>query len=380
MQKKIAIIGAGASGCMAAIVAAKNNCIVTLFETNDLIGKKILATGNGRCNISNNNLSVDHYYSESDVKNNKLIHILDELSFEKTRDFFKELGLYFTIKESLAYPKSGQAQSVVSIIKNALKRNNISVRLSERIKKISVTDMEKFVIKTSKGLEEFDSVIIATGGISSSISGSDGDGYYFAKQFGHTIVDTCPALVQLKCDGDFWKQISGVRCEACIALGDCTEYGELQITDYGISGFPVFQLSLNACRKLQSNDYLEGYIDFLPDVCEDELKEILSKHNLQGLLNPKLAEFLFEKYNLNEDINVIKKFRIIVNGHNGYKNAQVTSGGVSLAEVDTHLQSLKYKGLYFTGEVLDITGKCGGYNLQWAWSSGYTAGMHASKS
>lgn len=379
MQKKIAIIGAGASGCMAAIVAAKNNCIVTLFESNDQIGKKILATGNGRCNISNNNLSANHYYSESDVNNSKLINILDEFTFENTRDFFKEIGLYFIIKESMAYPKSGQAQSVVNILKNELERNHISIRLSERIKKISVTDTGRFGLKTSKGIEEFDRAIIATGGISSAISGSDGDGYYLAKQIGHTVVDTCPALVQLKCDGNFWEQISGVRCDACVSLADCTEYGELQITDYGISGFPVFQLSLKACRRLQNNEFLEGYIDFLPDICEDELKEILSKHNLEGLLNPKLAEILFKKYNLNKDINVIKKFRITVNGHNGYKNAQVTSGGVSLTEVDAHLQSLKYKGLYFTGEVLDITGKCGGYNLQWAWSSGYVAGMHASK-
>lgn len=379
MQKKIAIIGAGASGCMAAIVAAKNNCIVTLFESNDQIGKKILATGNGRCNISNNNLSANHYYSESDVNNSKLINILDEFTFENTRDFFKEIGLYFIIKESMAYPKSGQAQSVVNILKNELERNHILIRLSERIKKISVTDTGRFELKTSKGIEEFDRVIIATGGISSAISGSDGDGYYLANQLGHTVVDTCPALVQLKCDGNFWEQISGVRCDACVTLADCTEYGELQITDYGISGFPVFQLSLNACRRLQNNEFLEGYIDFLPDICEDELKEILSKHNLEGLLNPKLAEFLFKKYILSKDINVIKKFRITVNGHNGYKNAQVTSGGVSLTDVDAHLQSLKYKGLYFTGEVLDITGKCGGYNLQWAWSSGYVAGMHASK-
>ncbi|WP_099467635.1 BaiN/RdsA family NAD(P)/FAD-dependent oxidoreductase [Konateibacter massiliensis] len=406
-EQNIVIIGAGASGMFAAITAAKNNAKVILLEHTDKIGKKLLATGNGRCNLTNLSQSPNDYRSENQGFPSYIINQFDET---KTLEAFREIGIYTKDKNGYVYPYSEQASSVLALLKSELERLNIEIRYEAEVKGI-VKKGKQFQVNLKKEAIFCDSVIIAAGSMAAPKTGSDGSGYELAKSLGHHIIKPLPALVQLRCSGNYFKSLAGIRCEAKLSLSidgqiTASDRGELQLTDYGISGIPTFQISRYAIRALDKGREVTVLTDFMPDLSEEELNEFIQKqikHTqdkqieelLIGLFNKKLVPVLLKQAGISEKatyrslkekecnalIELIKSFPVKVTAFNTFEQAQVCSGGVDTREVskDT-LESLKMPGIYFAGEILDVDGICGGYNLQWAWSSGYVAGYCASRS
>jgi hypothetical protein len=411
-QIKVGIVGAGASGMTAAIAAARAGADVTVFERNDRVGKKILATGNGRCNLGNRQMSVDRYYTD----NKKFVEDrLNEFGTDETVHFFESLGLMIKDKNGYLYPASEQASAVLDVLRNEMTRLGINIITECMVKSVNKKE-SAYVLMTEEPENAdnrymFDKVIVACGGQAAPSSGSDGNGYMIAKHFGHHIKKTVPALVQLKCQENFFKSVSGVRADANIEIWfngkkEACERGELQITDYGISGIPIFQISRTAAYMLTEGKKPEVHIDFLPDYTENDYKEFCDKRYsllkdkeetvggfFTGMLNKKLMQLFIRMAGLkaedkvkNADKSAIYKvfslcrdLKVTVTETNGFKNAQVTAGGILLSEISEQFESLKSHGLYFTGEILDVDGICGGYNLQWAWCSGYTAGNAAAK-
>ena len=398
---KVGIIGAGASGMMAAITAAKNGHDVTILEHNDIVGKKILATGNGKCNFTNTNMGADFYSKSSKSLFN---NIYNQFDLEKTLEFFKGIGILPYCKNGYYYPRSEQAKSVVECLISELKRRGVKLVTGCEIVKI-VTRGGFSVYTLDDKTYNFDKLIIAAGSNAMPKSGSDGSGYGLAIKLGHTVKKPLPALCGLKCTGADFKELSGVRCQAKVKLetliGESIEdIGELQHTDYGISGIPVFQISGEALRRLDEGMEVSIVVDYAPDYSyeelvdylktrADELKDADIVNFLDGMFNSKLCEyFIIEAYSernghvasickdylIERLAKVIKKQRYFVKGHRGFDHCQTCTGGIPCNEVKNTLESNIVNGLYFAGEILDVDGICGGYNLQWAWSSGYVAG------
>ncbi|WP_455714995.1 NAD(P)/FAD-dependent oxidoreductase [Anaerosporobacter sp.] len=427
MKKEIIIIGGGAAGMVAAISAARNGAKVTILEHKEKLGKKILATGNGKCNYTNLHQSTDCYRSENIPFVEEVFSHFDE---KDTITFFKELGIFPKSRNGYMYPNSEQSASIVDVLVMELNRLQVEVRCNEEVKKIksiedgfqidtivTVTEPKMGKEKNSKNttknkreklvaVDTYHSsyhakkVIIATGGMASSKLGSDGSGYYFLKELGHKIIPVVPALVQLKAEGDFFEMVAGVRCDVGLqilidGIQVASEEGELQLTNYGISGIPVFQISRYAGKALLDKKDVQVVIDFLPEVSFSDLKEMLEQRITQctykttdealiGLLNQKLIQMLLyqtEKQCKNHiDImklaHLIKNFPVRIMDTNSFDNAQVCAGGVDTTEIDGYkLESKLHKGLFVVGELLDVDGICGGYNLQWAWATGYLAGV-----
>lgn len=403
-HKTIAVIGAGASGCFCAMLAADYGYNVLLIEHTDYIAKKILMTGNGKCNLSNKELKADCYVSDYKDKDIFLQHAFDVCGYEKTIAIFKKHGLFVKDKKELLYPASFQASSVTEFFLRQLKRKNIQILLKTSVKNIYKDNI--FCIETSKNTYYADYVVLACGGRSYEKTGSDGSGFLLAKTLKHTVTDIYPALVKYVCKESFFKQISGLRADANVRLYVkdfiLSVRGEVQLTDNGVSGIPVFQLSLLAGKTVSG---IKGAIDFVWDMPEDELiraivdiktvyadlnPEIVSPHALDalsGLVPKKLIKCVMEREGIDpfkvtellteKEIKRIarrlKNFDFTIKESAGYDNAQVTAGGVSLEEMTQSLESKIMPGLFMVGEMVDITGMCGGYNLQWAWTSAYLA-------
>ena len=406
---KIAVIGGGASGLMAAIAAARNGSQVTIYEKMNRVGKKILATGNGRCNYTNMNMSIDRYH----CNNIKLVeNVLNFFDLNRTLSFFEDLGINPYVGElGKVYPGSLQASSVLDVLRYEAKRLNIE----------EVTDFEVVELRKNKGVfsiigytnvYEADKVVLAAGGRASPQLGSDGSGYELAKSFGHKIIEPFPALVQLRLKGKYFKRMSGIRFDGRVkGLTDKKvireDEGEILFTEYGVSGPPILQISRNVIEELNKGKKVYVSVDMFPDLSKVDLYDILSlrfrkigyksiEDGLVGFINKRLipavlTESGFEDLNrkcgnLNKKeiykiIDILKEWEFEVAGHNTWQQAQSTAGGVDVSEIDpSTLESLKTKGLYITGELLDVDGDCGGFNLQWAWSSGYTAGYFSSTS
>lgn len=403
---KIAVIGGGASGLTAAISAARNGAEVTICEKLNRVGKKILATGNGRCNYTNMNLSKECYHSNN-------LNFVDEVmkffNLDKTLVFFEDLGILPYVDESgKVYPNSLQASSVLDVLRYELKRLNVK----------EVTDFNVTALRKSKDKFSIigndtitaDRVILATGGKASPQLGSDGKGYELAKSLGHEIIEPFPALVQLKLSGKYFKRIAGIKFDGIVKAyaGDRLireEEGEILFTDYGISGPPILQVSRKVIEELNKKNKPFLNIDMFPgysklklyDILQDRFRRINYKtieESMIGFINKKLIPVVFyeagfedlnkicgklNKKEIYKIIEILKEWKFEVIGHNSWQQAQSTAGGIKLSEVNPKtLESLKVKGLYFAGEILDVDGDCGGFNLQWAWSSGYTAGYFSS--
>lgn len=404
-MKRILIIGAGASGMMAAICAAKNGAKVTLYEKNDRVGKKILATGNGKCNLSNKDMTMSNYYVQ-DVE--KLRKCFQRFGTEDTIAFFDDLGLITRDKDGYLYPYCEQASAVLDVLRNALIKSSVDVKTSVESIELTVKKNGIFLVNSTEGKKEFDSVILACGS-KAGIKNATTQGYDYCKQFGHRIIPLLPALVQLRCKGDYFKSIAGVRCKAKVSLysdGEkvVKEQGELQLTDYGISGIPVFQISRVAAKELKNKHKVEAILDFLPDFSKNDwenyVKGRIEKYRgrtceefMTGTVNKKIALMLLKKFDINAQDAVssqtenklysmcmdMKGFKVFVQDTNSYEQAQVCCGGVDFMELDENMQSVYRPGLFVCGEMVDVDGKCGGYNLQWAWTSGYIAGINASE-
>lgn len=394
-KKKVCIVGGGAAGMIAAIMAARNHAAVTILEHNEKIGKKLLATGNGRCNLTNEKQEKMCYHSEHPEL---LWDILQNFPFEQTLDFFEKIGIYPVSKNGYFYPSSMQASSVQEVLEMEARFLKVKIKCKEHVKEIKISDTKenpRFSVVTETWQYPADAVILACGSQASEIDGADGSGYTLAKQLGLKVINPLPALVPLKGKGNYFSKWAGTRIYGKIYLQSQneivqTEEGELQLTDYGISGIPVFQLSGLAAKLLQHQHSVTLMLDFLPDVTPKELEELLLKRKelcpykttkelCIGLFPKKLIEVLVDKKtDLSTLAEKIKKFSMEIVGTKPFSNAQVCQGGVSLEEISPKtMECKKIPGLYLAGELLDADGICGGYNLQWAWSSGACAGKEA---
>ena len=418
----VIIIGAGASGLMAAATAASKGARVALLEHKDDIGKKILATGNGRCNFTNTDMSVNRFHgSKALIKNG-----LSQFDHADTIRFFKGLGIPAYDNAGYIYPNSRQAASVVAAFRMELMRLHVDVKTGVNITEIKpgritakdtktaaykaskkkADDRTCYCIQTDKGIFVSKKLIIACGLTASSKLGSNGSLFRHIEALGHHIQNPLPALCGFSCDGLNFKKITGVRCDATVASvidGQMTEQntGELQLADYGISGIPVFQISSLMSRAIDKGQRVEVIIDFLPTFSDDELYGYIRDRSskttdnrslnamLNGLLNNKLLLELIHKSGVSPDkkgrllteddceslTRSIKHTAVSVRKPRGVEFAQVCAGGIYTKEIDVRtLESKIHPGLYFCGELLDVDGICGGYNLQWAWTSGYIAG------
>ena len=406
MAIRIGIVGGGAAGMAAAIWAARNGAEVELFEGNDRVGKKILSTGNGKCNLGNVELGPEKYFSSQPER---LEQFLGKFNADDTIAFFHSLGLLVKQKNGGLYPVSEQAASVLDVLRYAIEREPaIQVRTQCRIDRIDrQTRRNKLLLFSGREQFPFDRVILACGGKAAPKTGSDGGGYLLAKQLGHEIVPTVPALVQMKCSEDWFRSVAGVRTDAEISFEDgkesVAERGELQLVDYGISGIPVFQLSRRMNYILQRKKEIVVKIDFLPDYPGEHFADKLFRERralmknatvetcFTGLLNKKLMLLFIrmaglklteaaehaDKERLKKVYELCRNLQVHVTGSNSFDNAQVTAGGVPLGEVTERLESTKAPGAFFAGEILDVDGRCGGYNLHWAWCSAYLAGTGA---
>ena len=405
MKTEIAVIGGGASGMIAAITARKSGKEVIVLERKDRILKKVLITGNGRCNITNVNANISNYFGKniSSVEN-----ILNSFNPQDTMDFFNELGIICNEENrGKVYPLSGQASSVVDALRFEAERLGIKIETEFYVRKIEKEGFKFKIYSEERKKIEAGRVIIAAGGQSYPELGSNGSGFELAKELGHSVTKLSPSIVQLKTEKHQVKGLQGIKTDVAVtAYGDnkkiCTYNGELLFTDYGISGNVVFNISF--VMPLYKN--VEFEIDFMEKFDYNELYEILKERKkmishltmenyFNGMINKKLGQFLSKMSGIEKlskpvkDLNdseirklciMLKKYRIKILDTTGFKNAQVTAGGVLLDEVNIEtLESKIVKGLYFSGEVLDVYGECGGFNLQWAWASGYIAGKNSAK-
>lgn len=395
----IIVIGGGASGMIAAICAKRQNpqLKIALIEKNERFGKKLALTGNGRCNISNKNISLGNFHGE-DPEFCKTA--LEDFNLDATRDFFESIGVIFKEGENgKLYPYSLQASSVVDALRFEIERLGIDCVFSEEITSIKKTD-SGFSL-SGKNIYKSKCVIIASGGISGGKIASD-TGFELLKNLGHSLVDLSPAIVQIKTENTLTKQLKGVKIDAyatVLKAGKAIkrDFGEVLFCDYGLSGPPILQLS----RYLKKGDEIS--LDLMPDFDEKALISLLytrastlsatASEFFTGLLQKRLGQVILKElgFGLNnifspeyKDIirlaKAIKDFRFKFLDTNGFNNAQVTHGGIFTSEFsDKTLMSKLNDGLFACGEVLDIDGDCGGYNLQWAWSSGYKAGLSAAE-
>lgn len=394
---------------MAAILAARNGADVTILEGNDRVGKKILSTGNGRCNLGNVNFRPEMYFTRNPEK---LKGWLEQFDTNDIIEFFEVLGLLTKQKNDGLYPVSEQASSVLDALRFELEREpGIRIRTGCKVERIRRDEERKRILLWSGGESfSFDRVILTCGGRAAPKTGSDGSGYRLAEMLGHSLVPVVPALVQLKCREDWFKSVAGVRAEAEIVLedpkaGTVAERGELQLVDYGISGIPVFQMSGRVNYILREKKEVELKIDFLPDHPKEDFTEKLMRARMPiescstveeyftGVLNRKLMTLLIKLAGLKptepavdaktEKIRRVyelcRELKVHVTGSNSFEHAQVCAGGVPLDELTEKLESRKVPGVFFAGEILDVDGRCGGYNLQWAWCSGWLAGVFAAQ-
>lgn len=405
---RIVIIGGGASGLVAAIYAKQNENEVIVLEKNDICGKKILKTGNGKCNYFNEDLDIKFYNS----KNSDLLKdIITNDNKEEILSFFESIGIVPKIKNGYYYPMSEQSSS----IKNALvlKAKSLDIEILNNFYVQDITKVnDKFIIKSETSEISADKVVIATGTKASLRKDEESNSYELLRKFNHSIVKVIPSLVQLRGEEKYFKLWDGIRCDVRLNLYENSkkikeELGQIQLTGYGISGICTFNISGLVSRGLLNNKKYEVEIDFLKDIKKedeefikflDQRKEILPNRNIvdffEGMINVKLIKTIlkvskidlekkYEELTLKEKEVLsknIKSFRLKITGTNSFDRAQVCSGGVAISEVNlTTMESLREKNLFITGEVLDVDGCCGGYNLAFAWISGMLAGKECSK-
>lgn len=387
-MKNIIVIGAGASGMMAAVEAAKEGAFVTVLEQNNKPLKKLLLTGNGRCNLTNLHWD-DSVLRGQDVE--KAYRIVKSFDHNAAVDFFEDIGIRMKDRNGWVYPVNDSAASVAKFLIYEAERLKVKIKTNQEVVSIDKENDGSFTVKTSDWKYAADAVIVSTG----SIAGVSDKGALIsiktAEKFDIGAEEFAPALTSLKSGRAGIGKWAGARVDGEIALysgGALTakKRGQLQLTEYGISGIPVFELSRYAVVLLRSGKEAHLIIDFLPYLSGEEiLRHIAAMRKkypekslrtiLYGLLNEKLADVIEVSARLDQDAaEQIKRFKLPLSGYTGADKAQVCMGGVDLGQLDENLESKNCSGLYFTGEAVDIDGTCGGYNLQWAWSSGYAAG------
>ncbi len=443
-MKQIVVIGGGASGMAAAIAAARKGAAVTILEHTSFLGKKLAATGNGRCNFTNLYMTADCYRGNNP---SFIRQILKEFSPQDAIDFFAGLGVLSEEKGGYVYPYSNQASTIVDALTLELHALSVQVyyrrdvtRIQRKGEKFLLIGTERVPVsggdknpdkrkgtKSSYGQKQSrneetiqpfsmtcDRVILACGSKAAPKTGSDGSGYALCESLGHHIVPVRPALVQLRCAGGFLKEWAGIRCQGKISLyaGEeklAEDTGELQLTDYGISGIPVFQVSRFGAEALNQGKQVSARLNFLPKLEKEQTAELLRQIQryperncpyrwLSGILPQKLVpvvlaqagipgEKLYRKMEPEDAAHVLPRlvqaltaFAVPVTETNSFEQAQVCAGGVDTREVTEHCGSRCMPGVYIAGELLDVDGICGGYNLHFAWAAGIAAGEEAGES
>lgn len=396
---KIIVVGGGCSGVVAAINAKNKDNEVVILERNNTLLKKLLLTGNGRCNYFNEIYSIDNYHSNNmDLVND----FISDKNITMSKEFFDNLGIVPKIKNGYYYPYSNQAVSIKDILVNEVNRLGIKVIYDTYVEDIEKED--KFIIKTNNEEYICDKLILSTGSFAYPKTGSDGHGYSILEKLGHTIIKPVPALVQLNANSKYLKDWDGVRSDVYLELFEDGEYltkeeGEIQFTNYGISGICTFNLSHFISRGLEENKKYVVKINFVPFIktlISPWLYEYANKNKekdiyelLEGFLNKKLIPIILKESNIKSSkkydeltkeekvklINSLRHFKVEITSTKGFDSSQVCNGGVSLDEININtMESKIVKDLYIIGELLDINGNCGGYNLTECWISGILSG------
>ena len=406
INKQVLVVGGGAAGMIAAISARRLGADVTILEKNPRVGKKILATGNGRCNFTNINADVGYYHGN----NPKFTYsALSNFTVDDTIRFFEKLGIAHKVEDfGKIFPMSDQASSVLDVFLYELNQLGVNIVCDADVKDIRKNG--QFLIELENGkVYKGDRVIITTGGKAMPSSGSDGSGYDLVIRLGHTIIDIFPALVQLKLDGPFFKRLDGVKFVGTAEIlhnnkSVDIDRGDILFTNYGVSGPPILQISRKAGELLKAGQEVYLKITIMDTVSKDELRTFLKKRwqissskpldfSLVGFINKRLIPVVLMEAGINDVgrpvaslsvkeqeriIDILTNWRFKIRGTRSWPSAQVTAGGVDTREINQDtMESKLVKGLFFAGEIIDIDGQCGGFNLQWAWSSGYIAGQNA---
>lgn len=433
MSLEVIVAGCGPAGMMAAIIAAQAGAKVTVLEGMERPGKKLLLTGNGRCNLTNLAPGLPQAYrSVEEGGGRAAAQVLEQFSVADTLEFFHALGLFTYDRASYVYPRTGQADSVLELLLARMRQLKIKLKYSEKIRSIRrLADGNGWQVTTETWSYSCHRLILCCGSKAAPATGSEGSGYELARQAGHSLTPILPALTALKGkSGRFLSACAGVRTPARVSLygagGEAghtggrekndrsslgillgEDTGELQISESGISGIVAFQVSRYASLELARGNRVTAVLDFLPERSEEELEAWLKDQKqrwsgadasvsamLSGLLGAKLRGALLKEANIKPGIRaenlteeqihrlagIIKGFSIPITGTRDFDQCQVCAGGVRLKEINPQtLESSISPGLYFAGEILDVDGPCGGYNLQWAWSSGYVAGHWAGR-
>ncbi len=406
-ENRVIVVGGGASGMVAAISARRQGADVTILERNPRVGKKILVTGNGRCNFTNINTDISCYQGS----NPKFAdNVLSKFGSKETIDFFEQLGVAHKVEEvGKVFPMSDQASSILDVLLYELNQRKINIICNAYVRNIKKENAQ-FVLELEDGsVIQGDRVIIATGGKAMPSTGSDGNGYELAGKLGHTIIPIFPALVQLKLEGGYFKQIQGVKFVGTAELlynnrPVAKDRGDILFANYGVSGPPILQISRKAGELLQESQEVFLKLTIIDMLSRAELKNLMLdrikngakksvEFSLVGLVNKRLIPVLLKEVgirdlkcpignlaskDLEKIITILTDWRFKIRGTKSWPSAQVTAGGVDSREINPDtMESKIIKGLYFTGEIIDIDGLCGGFNLQWAWSSGFIAGQNA---
>ena len=398
-MKRVVIIGGGPSGLTAAINACSDSTMVTILESNSEVGKKLLLTGNGRCNYFNEVIDTSKYYSND---NNLLDEIINEDNIDRVYKFFNNLGIETKVKNGYMYPYSNKASTIRNALLDECLLRGVDIRYNYTVERIEYVDNHYLIDKTI----ECDVVVVATGGLSLPKTGSTGFASTVSDEFELIYVPNSPSLVKLTTDSDL-SLISGVRCDAKVSLfvdnkHIKSEEGEVQFNKDSISGICVFNISRSAIKGLEKERKVSLFVDLLPQIKYEDMVSYLDNKSknmkditvyafLSRIFNEKIVNYLlkvssvkdikiYNKLSQEEKINIAKnisKLKFNITGGGDYTTAEVTTGGISLLELDlTTFEAKRQKGLYFVGECVDVDGDCGGYNLGFAWISGILAGSY----
>jgi len=402
-NKPIIIIGAGAAGLCAAIVHARIGQKVILLEQNSKVGKKILVSGNGKCNIDNKFIDNRHFHSQNP---SFIEDVLTGYDFEVVEKFFTSIGLELIEgKEGKMFPMSLQASSVVELLEYEAKRAGVLI-----ICDCTVTSIDKnsdtFIIETSQGIKTCKKLILSSGSPAAPQLGGSNSGYAFATKMGHSLIPRHPSLVQLCSEEDWVKACAGVKVAGLAKLYANGEYitekkGDLLFTNYGISGLAILDLSREVSTRLANFDYCELSLDLIPELSKEKLTNLLlsrvKKESekpltlwLQGIINKKLISIILEqsrckvrvedqlnRKEINKLVHTIKNLKLSINDTKGFAGAEVATGGIDTTEVNPQtMESKLVKNLFFAGEILDVDGDRGGFNFHFAWVTGMRVGTN----